>query len=638
MFEHGLGIFQAKTEMNGIIPSFRRIFHAGSRQEKRNESPYSKDFRQSPLPSPSPSVFTLHDPSTPQELYDMMLNLPSNIKRNPHLLVEFLHSDMILASNILTPFGKRPLIYADFIASGRSLRCIEHAIQNHILPFYANTHTETGLLGRFVTDLRESARDIIKSACGGERTNSTESKTSCIFVGSGTTAGLNRLAHLMGLNQSNSILRHCDNVVVFVSSAEHNSNLLVWRESGAKVVSISTDPRTGLIRLDELESRLQEHVGAAKLIGSFTAGSNIVGVIQPVHALARLMHKFNGFAFFDFAATGPYVSIDMCPINSDSNDWLDAVIISPHKFIGGPGTPGVLLLRNCILPSTNNPPVQPGGGTVVWVDAWGSHTYVSELETREEAGTPDVIGAIRAGFAFHIKTLMTAEFITATSQYLASYAISRLLRNKNIALLGPHDTPRLPIFSIMVKSPIAGKYLHHHFVSRVLGDVFGIQQRSGCSCAGVYLNELTDAPRDEVIARKRAYLNGFEGVKPGFTRFNLSYTHTMQEVEYILDAIDWIGTHGYKLLPLYKHDENGTANWVPRAGDVSVIRATVAVFQNSRVPLDFEGFSFLALNELKKISGVNVTEEEQGRENSRKEKCPHPELLDWYAKDIDIFL
>ncbi|KAI9334890.1 pyridoxal phosphate-dependent transferase [Obelidium mucronatum] len=462
---------------------------------------------------------------------------------------------MILAKSVTTPFGSRPLVFADFIASGRPLQCVETAIQEHVLPYYSNTHTETGLLGRLMTDLSQDARNTIKRQCHAD-----PNEYACLFLGSGSTSALNRVACLLDLKSPT-------NSVVFVSSAEHHSNLLIWREMGMKVVSIPTVLATGCIDLTLLEESLAEHSTYSNLIGSFTAASNIVGILQPVHKIARLMHKYNGLALFDYACAAPYVAIEMSPSHLDPLEHLDAVMISPHKFIGGPGTPGILIIRKRIC-RMGAAPVSPGGGAVAWVNGWGYHAYVQDFETREEAGTPDVIGCIRAGLAFHIKALLTPAYITSKCLDLTRYAMQQLSKAPNITILGPPSFSmdskadsvhysKLPIFSILVQGPSLcgkGKLLHFNYVSKLLTDVFGIQTRGGCSCASPYFMELSQVTAQEELQRRNAYLPDAtsnltkEGMKPGFTRFNLSYTHSKAEVDYILGAVKWVSEHGWKLL------------------------------------------------------------------------------------------
>ncbi|KAJ3343573.1 hypothetical protein HDU83_005590 [Entophlyctis luteolus] len=533
------------------------------------------------------NFYTTED--NPESLYSCMLRVQAT---DPISLCEFLHSDSITAHSITTPFGIRPVVYADYVASARPLLSIDKAMQTFVEPFYANTHNEAAVFGLAMTDLRESARLLIKKCCDAD------SNTSCLFLGSGSTAGFDRLVYLIGLRESVQVARESSDLlpVVFVSSAEHHSNILVWRESGANVVTIPTDGSTGLIRLDVLQQQLQLHANASMIVGSFTAASNVVGVLQPVYEIAKLIHAFKGLAFFDYAAAGPYVEISMCSEKRDAAEHLDAIFLSPHKFIGGPGTPGVLLVNNnCI--KKDRPPAVPGGGSIVAVDGWGFHEYHSDVERREEAGTPDVLASIRAGFVFHIKSLLTADFITAKSFQLASYAFQKLSTNKKITILGPGSgTPRLPIFSFLV-STVAGEYLPHNFVNKILGDVFGIQVRSGTSCALPYFFELMEMSREKVDELKR--IASSCSTFGGFTRFNLSVTHSKEEVDYLLDAIDWVASNGERLLSLYSRDPQ-RSRWICKLDEPSAVSNVFTSVRNAvKVPLDLEKFSEDALKALR---------------------------------------
>ncbi|KAJ3073902.1 hypothetical protein HDU98_000361 [Podochytrium sp. JEL0797] len=571
--------------------------------------------------------------------FNSLLQIPKRITNSPVSFVRFLHGDTILAKSVETPFGIRPLVYADFIASGRPLRCIEKTMMEKVMPYYANTHTETGILGRCMTELRENARTIIKRSC-----NATE-EYGCIFVGSGSTAAINRLAHLIGLPQKVSAANlgqgKSDTPVVFISSAEHHSNILVWREMGAKVISIPTNSVTGVIQMDVLETQLQRHASAAVLIGSFTAASNIVGILQPVHQLAKLMHKYNSLAFFDYACAGPYVSIEVSPASRPVDEHLDAVMVSPHKFLGGPGTPGLLLVRKSICGGGERPPVVPGGGAVTWVNERGFHAYYADLETREEAGTPDILAAIRAGVVFEIKAMQTPAFIQEKSFHWTRYAASRLSASPNIQVLGsPHSENKLPVFSILVKSPVEGQLLHHHFVSKLLADVFGVQSRSGCSCAAPYLIELLDISAAAEERNRSAFFGSgkiTEGFKFGFTRFNLSYTHTQQEVDYILDAVCWVGEYGWKMLPFYEHDlVRGT--WTPIVNDTSVLGVTVGRNKKwgGERGFDFKKCAHVALFAAKEIVKRSDWRERVHSNQQARMGAPNSQLLCWYSSIADV--
>ncbi|MEC8111393.1 MAG: aminotransferase class V-fold PLP-dependent enzyme, partial [Pseudomonadota bacterium] len=344
-----------------------------------------------------------------------------------------------------TPFGIRPLIYADYTASGRSLSFIEDFIRNDVLPYYANTHTETSFTGAQTTLLREQAREIIRQAVNG----TPEDKV--IFCGSGATAAMNKLIDMLNLRLPKSLSDDPDldglisaeqRPVVFIGPYEHHSNELPWRESIADVVVIPLDGK-GRLDLSALEVALTEYIDRPLRIGSFSAASNVTGVRTDVPRVTSILKRYGALAFFDYAAAAPYTSIDM-----NGHPSLDAVFISPHKFIGGPGTPGVLIVKDQLL--TNPIPANVGGGTVIYVTP-EDHQYVSDAERREEGGTPGIVESIRAGLVFKLQQDVGLQEIARREHAFISRAIARLSQCENLEILGPTDVPRLSILSLRFK-------------------------------------------------------------------------------------------------------------------------------------------------------------------------------------------
>ena len=313
------------------------------------------------------------------------------------LIERIRHSVIGSRAPISTPFGEKPLIYADYTASGRSLGFIEEFIGEQVLPFYANTHTETSFTGAQTTALREQARSIIRRAVNGG------SDDQVIFCGAGATAAINKLIDIMNLRLPDDLSRRYDlassippseRPVVFIGPYEHHSNELPWRESIAELVVTPLDGQ-GQIDSRALEARLLAYADRPLKIGSFSAASNVTGVKSDVAGISALLKKHGALAFWDYAAAAPYVGIDM---NGDTP--LDAVFISPHKFIGGPGTPGVLVAKKAIM--QNRVPAVVGGGTVKYVTPV-DHRYIEDHERREEGGTPGIVESIRAGLVFKLQ-------------------------------------------------------------------------------------------------------------------------------------------------------------------------------------------------------------------------------------------
>jgi len=455
---------------------------------------------------------------------------------------------------IQTPFGSKPLVYADYTASGRSLDFIEKFISESVLPFYANTHSESSLTGRQSTELRETARATVKKSVGANE------DYAAVFCGSGATTGINKLIRLLGLDLPNE----SDNrPVVFIGPYEHHSNELPWRESHADVVSIPLDGR-GHIDLEFLEQKLEQYQHRTLKIASFSAASNVTGIISPVHRIAELVHRYGFLSFWDYAAGGPYLPINVA--GSGSGDHLDAVFISPHKFVGGPGTPGVLVVRRRII--TSHAPAMPGGGTVSFV-APDRHRYIECLERREEGGTPAIVESIRAGMVFDLKDRVGAGVIHELEQRHLKAAFARWTANANIEVLGGIEAERLSIVSLRFLHE--GNDLHYGFIVALLNDVFGIQVRGGCSCAGPYGHSLLGLSRDDSIAIEAANLKGDMVLRPGWVRLNLNYFLDQETVAYLIDAIDWVASNGARFLPYYHFDpRSGTWNFGGKRREMTV--------------------------------------------------------------------
>ncbi len=463
----------------------------------------------------------------------------------------------------MTPFGLRRVTYADYTASGRSLSIIEDFILEQVLPLYANTHTETSGTGLQTTRFREEARGIIRECVGASK-----AEHAVIFAGSGSTGAVDRLIAILGIRIPRELDQHFDleeaippdqRPVVFVGPFEHHSNELPWRESIADVVEIKEDA-DGHIDLAELESRLAEYSARPMRIGSFSAASNVTGIISDTSAISRLLHAHGALSFWDFAASAPYVDVEMRSATGRDGDYKDAIFISPHKLIGGPGTPGILVARRDLL--QNSVPSVPGGGTVQYVTQQ-RHSYIRDPEHREEGGTPAIIGSIRAGLAFKLKAEVGVDRIRALEHGYIRRAIAAWSANPNIEILGNPDADRLSIVSFVVRRE--HRTLHHNFVVAALNDLFGIQARGGCSCAGPYGHRLLGIDNDTTARLETAVATGCEVVKPGWVRVNFNYFIDEREFEYIIDAVNMVADQGWRLLPRYAYDP-ATAVWRHRDG------------------------------------------------------------------------
>ncbi len=460
------------------------------------------------------------------------------------------------------PYGTRRVTYADYVASGRSLTFIEDFIRAEVMPLYANTHTETSGTGRQTTTFRDDAREIIHRAVGGGPDDLV------IFCGSGATGAINKLIDVMNLRipadldarfSLDTSIPDDQRPIVFIGPFEHHSNELPWRESIADVVVIQEDA-DGHIDPAHLIAELVRYAARPLKIGSFSAASNVTGIASDTRAISNLLHDHGALSFWDYAAAGPYVQIEM---NGPGDSFKDAVFISPHKFIGGPQTPGVLVVRRALC--ANTVPGSPGGGTVAYVNSEG-HRYVTDPVMREEGGTPAIIESIRAGLVFQLKDAVGAEAIREREVDFIERAIGSWAANSSIQILGNRAAWRLSIVSFIIKHK--HNYLHHNFVVALLNDLFGIQSRGGCGCAGPYGHRLLGIDLDRSKEFEREIVRGCEGIKPGWVRVNFNYFLSETQFQFILDAIHLIANEGWRLLPHYNFNPD-TGEWRHRAHNPS---------------------------------------------------------------------
>ncbi len=484
-----------------------------------------------------------------------------------------------------TPFGERLLVYADFTASGRCLRFVEDYVCD-LARLYANSHTEDSTTGRATTRLLHQAEDAIKAAVNAGPDGRL------IACGTGSTAAIDKLQQLLGVAlppATRQRLRECagedfeaalraQQPVVFVGPYEHHSNEVTWREGLATVVEVDLDA-DGRLDLGHLDALLQDpQWHGRRRIGSFSAASNVTGVKTPVRAVARLLHRHDALACFDFAASAPYVTIDMNPVG-DPEAALDAVFLSPHKFLGGPGACGLLVFNERVYPKDLAPSVG-GGGTVVYVNAEG-HEFTTDIEAREKAGTPGILQTIRAALAMQVKEAVGVEAIEHREQALLRRALGRW--GERVEILGPAEPEaRVGIVSFNLRSA-PGRYLHPRFVTTLLDDLFGIQSRAGCSCAGPYAHRLLGIRLDRARQLLALSRDGVHGVKPGWVRVGFHFTMDDAEANYLIAAVEFVARHGERFLPLYKfHVRSGT--WAHRDGRPAPPSLSLAAALDRSVP------------------------------------------------------
>lgn len=418
-------------------------------------------------------------------------------------------------ARIETPQGSRPLVYADYTASGRALWPVERFILDEVLPFYANSHTEGSFCGARVARLRRAARAAVALSCGAGPDHAV------IFCGSGATAGINRLVALLGAGPGARVI---------LGPYEHHSNILPWRESGAEVIELPEAGAGGGPDRDALAQTLADAPAGARVICAFSAASNVTGVVADVVGLTRQVKAAGARMVWDYAGGAPYLPIRMTPAPDAP---IDAIVASPHKFAGGPGASGVLILRR--EAAVTGRPTWPGGGTVRFVSPL-LHDYAADLETREEAGTPNIPGDIRAALVFIVKDMVGTDRIAARHAALLAQGEAAWRGHPRIDILAPADVPRLPVFPLRLRGP-DGTPLHHQDATRALSAAYGIQARGGCACAGPYVHRLLGLDPSASARIRAALLAGDDRAKPGFVRLNLSYLMDDRTVRYILDSV-----------------------------------------------------------------------------------------------------
>ena len=465
------------------------------------------------------------------------------------------HSVVGFDAVIRTPNGPLPKRYFDYTASGLPFRPIEDLVRDQVLPFMANTHTEASATGGYMTRLYEDAH------AGAKRHVGAGDDDVVIFTGSGATGAINKLVRCIGILVPEPLdrvlhirqqLKAEDRPLVVISRMEHHSNDLPWRESVADVVMVGFDER-GRISPVELDAILSDprHAKRPLKIGSFCAASNVTGIINDCDALARVMHKHGGYACFDFAAAAPYLPIDMRSDDPATRKY--AVFISVHKYLGGPQAPGLLVANRRLFRS--RVPVEPGGGTVVYTSPW-DWKYTSDLTSREEGGTPDIVGVIRAHLAFQLKELIGEDRLRRIEETWVQRAIARWSQHPRLHILGDLQANRIGIVSLVID----GGKLHHNLAARMLSDRFGIQTRGGCMCAGSYGHELLGISEARSFEIRCALDQGDEGSKPGWLRISFSPATAEDDFAILLAAVEELAD-SWEIWKVDYEMNDATATW-----------------------------------------------------------------------------
>ena len=453
----------------------------------------------------------------------------------------------------MTPFGEKKMLYADWVASGRIYAPLEKVINEKVFPFCGNTHTETSITGTLMTKAYHEAKQFIK-----REINASEDDI-LIFEGSGMTGGINKLQRMLGLRIPEQLHKYnCvadikpeDRPIVFVTHMEHHSNHTSWLETIADVEIINPNA-TGEVDLIHFQELIDKYQDRKLKIASITAASNVTGVMTPYYLMAEMIHQAGGFCFVDFACSGPYVHIDMHP--AKESQQLDVVFISPHKFLGGPGTSGILVMNKCLYKNTI--PDNSGGGTVKFTTPWKFHQYTDNIEEREDGGTPAFLQGIKTALCFKLKKEMGVENMLKREEELLEKVFTRLKKIENLHILAGNLEHRIGAVSFYITD------LHFNLGVKLLNDYFGIQVRGGCACAGTYGHYLLNINQEQSNEIVEELNRGNLFVRPGWIRLSIHPTMSNEDVDLILDGIEYLANHhetmakDYEYLPtknIYKH-------------------------------------------------------------------------------------
>lgn len=561
---------------------------------------------------------------------------------------QFLRQQIVgVDSTFETPFGERLMVYCDYTASGRCLKFVESYLQS-LQRIYANTHTEDDITGRSMSQLLHEAEESIKQSVnagpGGR----------IIACGTGATGAIDKLQQIIGVALApatrQNIYSLLDDVdadtcketftnllderqpAVFVGPYEHHSNEISWRESLATPIEVSLDAH-GHIDLEHLEELLKDPRYQDRLrIGSFSAASNVTGIRTDVASVSTLLHKYGAIACFDYAACAPYVQIDMNPEPQQPGEdpSIDAIFVSPHKFLGGPGSSGVLVFNDRIY-HQELPPSVSAGGTVDYVGP-ENQDFIANIEEREKAGTPGVLQTLKAGLVFQIKDAVGVDCIEEREREFTGRAMDEWAAHENIEILGnPDPCCRVAIISFNIKDS-QGNYLHHKFVTALLNDLFGIQSRAGCSCAGPYGHRLLDIDLETSERYRKAVQGGYCGMKPGWCRVGPHWVMDDAEVDYVIEAVKFIADEGFRFLDLYSFDLcSGT--WSHRVREESLQNFSL----QAALEIDPAEPATLTLPLRRQLYDHYMTEAHRWAERLKGEKIEDRETLDGDLGELQFF-
>lgn len=444
----------------------------------------------------------------------------------------------------ITPFGEKKMLYADWIASGRLYEPLEKVMREKVFPFCGNTHTETSITGTLMTKAYHEAKQFIK-----KEINANDDDV-LIFEGSGMTGVVNKLQRILGLRIPEQLAKYnCltglkpeDRPIVFVTHMEHHSNHTSWLETIADVEIINPNEK-GEVDLTHFQELIHQYQDRKLKIASITAASNVTGIITPYYLMAEMIHKVGGFCFVDFACSGPYVHIDMHPAKESQR--LDVVFVSPHKFLGGPGTSGILVMNKCLY--QNSIPDNSGGGTVKFTTPWKFHEYIDNIEEREDGGTPAFLQGIKTALCFKLKKEMGVDNMLKREEELLKKVFTRFKTIENLHVLADNIEHRIGAVSFYISD------LHFNLGVKLLNDYFGIQVRGGCACAGTYGHYLLEIDKQKSTEILQKIKEGNLFARPGWIRLSIHPTMTNEDLNLILDGIEYVAKHHETMAKDYEY-------------------------------------------------------------------------------------
>ena len=448
-----------------------------------------------------------------------------------------------------TPYGNFPVVYADWIAEGRLYQPIEENIIHKVSPFIANPHSYSSYTGQNISEAYSEARRIIR-----KHINAGDSDI-LVTTGHGMTGALQRLIQILDLRFD---LRN-NRPAVFITHMEHHSNHTTWEQCGADIFIVPPD-ENGIPITEKLREMVDKEKNRKILIGSFTGASNVTGIITPYHELASIMHSYGGLCFVDFAASAPYVNMDMNPPKGEEK--LDAVFFAPHKFLGGPGSCGVLVFDKEMHSGV---PSLSGGGNVKWTQPTGGYGYSKDIETQEDGGTPAYLQTIRTALAIKLKEKMGVDNIKKREEELLKRALASMKKMPRVELLAcdKDGYDKIGVVSFNISG------LHYNLIVRLLNDRFGIQTRGGWSCASTYSHYLFNLSKNDSNALVDRIESGDFTGKPGWVRISLHPTMTDADLDYCLKALDTICKKGDEWGESYSYNSSDN-EYYPRGVDRNI--------------------------------------------------------------------